>query len=88
MSELIGIPSDALAPTALLGIFVLMVFTGLLVPWRIHQKAEKTIEFQRKQLEVKDETIAEQARHMKAMEPGFQVVEKFGSDLQRRVEHP
>ena len=86
MTELLGLPISTLAPSAIAGVAVLMVLTGVLVPWRIYQKSEKTIEWQRKRIETDGETIAELQRHGKVMEDGFRIVEKFGTDLQKRIE--
>lgn len=71
MTELIGIPTEVLAPTALCGLFVALVFFGYLVPRRTHQDAidrgnewMTECRLRDQQIVVKDEQLKEKDRQL------------------------
>jgi hypothetical protein len=51
-----GVPLTALTPTALLGVFVLLVFLGGLVPWRVYKEKCKESDNWRKVAETERES--------------------------------
>lgn len=59
MTELVGIPVSVLAPSALCGLFVLLVFTGLLIPKRTHDDVVHDRNEWRAESRVKDQQITE-----------------------------
>lgn len=71
MPELIGIPLDVLAPSALLGVAVLMILTGRLVPRRTYDdKAHEATEW-RTESRLKDQQILELTNQNQAMLRAF-----------------
>lgn len=71
MTELVGIPIEVLAPGALCGLFVALVFFGYLVPRRTHQDAidrgnewMTECRLRDQQIVVKDEQLAEKDRQL------------------------
>ena len=59
MTEIIGIPISAVAPSALAGIAVLLVLTGYLIPKRTHDEAIHDRDEWRSESRVKDQQILE-----------------------------
>lgn len=59
MTELIGIPLEVLGPAALCGVFVLLVFTGQLIPRKTHDEAVHDRNEWRAESRIKDQQIAE-----------------------------
>lgn len=59
MTELVGIPVSVLAPSALCGLFVLLVFTGQLIPKRTHDEVVHDRNEWRAESRVKDQQVVE-----------------------------
>lgn len=59
MTEILGIPVGALAPSALAGIAVLLVLTGYLIPKRTHDEVTHDRDEWRTESRVKDQQIFE-----------------------------
>lgn len=71
MSDIIGIPVSALAPSALAGLAVLLVFTGWLIPKRTHDEVTHDRDEWRAESRVKDQQILELTEQNKAMLNAF-----------------
>jgi hypothetical protein len=71
MSDIIGIPVSALAPSAIAGLAVLLVLTGRLIPKRTHDEATHDRDEWRAESRVKDQQILELTEQNKAMLNAF-----------------
>lgn len=71
MSEIVGIPVGALAPSALAGLAVLLVFTGWLIPKRTHDDVTHDRDEWRAESRVKDQQILELTEQNRAMLNAF-----------------
>ena len=74
LTELVGIPLEVLAPGALCGLFVMLIFFGYLVPRRTHQDAidrgnewMTECRLRDQQLVVKDEQLTEKDKQLRYM---------------------
>lgn len=72
LAELVGVPIEVLAPGALCGVFVLLVFFGYLVPRRTHQDAidrgnewMTECRLRDQQIVVKDEQLTEKDKQLR-----------------------
>ena len=59
MTEIIGIPISALAPSAIAGLAVMLVLTGYLIPKRTHDDVTHDRDEWRAESRVKDQQILE-----------------------------
>lgn len=71
MTEIVGIPVSALAPSALAGLAVLLVFTGWLIPKRTHDDVTHDRDEWRAESRIKDQQILELTEQNKAMLNAF-----------------
>lgn len=71
MTEIVGIPISALAPSALAGIAVLLILTGHLIPKRTHDEKTHEANEWRTESRIKDQQILELTEQNRAMLNAF-----------------
>lgn len=71
MTELVGIPISSLAPGALLGIAILLILTGGLIPRRTHNDMAHDRDEWRTESRVKDQQILELTEQNQMMLKAF-----------------
>ena len=84
--DLAGIPLAALTPSALLGITILAIVTGRLVPRRTYDdKAHEANEW-RTESRLKDSQIAEKDEQLRHLAEVGKTVEQLARGLQREIQ--
>jgi hypothetical protein len=71
MTELVGIPVGILAPSALAGLAVLLILTGLLIPRRTYMDKAHEADQWRTESRIKDQQILELTEQNRAMLRAF-----------------
>ena len=84
--DIAGIPLAALTPSALLGVCILAIITGRLVPRRTYDdKAHEANEW-RTESRLKDSQIAEKDEQLRHLAEVGKTVEQLARGLQREIQ--